>query len=78
MATRNNLYQQDKTKKLIQATQLINRLVAHAQGEIELSATQIQAAKIVIGKTIPDLKSVELTGAEGGPVEAVVRWAAEK
>lgn len=59
----------DKTKDRIRASQLLNRLNGHALGENEMSMSQIQAAKIVIGKVIPDLKAVELTGKEGGPVE---------
>ena len=58
----------EKTKRLIQASQLINRLNSHAIGEIEMSQSQINAAKIVIGKTIPDLKSIELTGDADKPV----------
>lgn len=52
----------DRTKELIRATQLLNVLSRHANNELELSATQIQAAKIVIGKIIPDLKAIEHSG----------------
>lgn len=64
----------DKTKRLIQASQLINRLISHANGEIEMTASQVNAAKIVIGKAIPDLKAIEVTGEEGGPIEHVFGW----
>jgi hypothetical protein len=64
----------DKTKRLIQASQLINRLISHANGEIEMTASQVNAAKIVIGKAIPDLKAVEVTGEDGGPIEHVFGW----
>ena len=52
----------EKTKALIRASQLLNRLTEHAKGEVEMTASQVQAAKIVIGKVIPDLKSIEHTG----------------
>lgn len=52
----------DKTKALIRASQLLNRLNSFAIGEIEMSAAQVNAAKIVIGKVIPDLKAVEHSG----------------
>ena len=69
MAARTNKPNHDeKTKKLIQASQLLNRLISHANGEIELSQSQINAAKIVIGKYIPDLKAIELSGNEEKPV----------
>lgn len=58
----------EKTKRLIQASQLINRLNSHALGKIEMTQSQINAAKIVIGKTIPDLKSIEVSGEGGGAV----------
>jgi hypothetical protein len=32
----------------------------------------VQAAKILIGKVVPDLKSVELTGAEDKPLLSAV------
>ena len=57
-----------KTKRLIAASQLINRLIQHANNEVEMTASQVNAAKIVIGKAIPDLKSIELTGSEGVPL----------
>ena len=69
MAARTNKPNHDeKTNKLIQASQLLNRLISHANGEIELSQSQINAAKIVIGKYIPDLKAIELSGSEDKPV----------
>jgi hypothetical protein len=66
----------DKTKKLIQASQLINRLILHANGKCDMSATQVNAAKIVIGKVIPDLKAIEVTGEGGGAVkfEVLAPW----
>lgn len=52
----------EKTKRLIQASQLLNRLISHANGECEMSQSQVNAAKIVIGKVIPDLKAIEHSG----------------
>jgi hypothetical protein len=54
------------TKERIRASQLLNRLTQFANGEIELSAAQVQAAKVVIGKVVPDMRAVELTGKDGG------------
>lgn len=61
----------DDWKARIQGSQIMNRLMGHVNGEIELTATQVNAAKILLGKVIPDLKSTEmsLTGKDGGPVE---------
>jgi len=40
----------------------LNRPDAFVNGKVKLSAAQVQAARVVIGKVIPDLKSVEVTG----------------
>lgn len=75
MAARTNkINHDDKTKRLIQASQLINRLISHANGEIEMTQSQVNAAKIVIGKAIPDLKAVEISGDENKPLRMVVEW----
>jgi len=69
MAARTNKpNHEEKTKKLIQASQLLNRLISHANGEADMTQSQINAAKIVIGKYIPDLKAIELSGSEENPV----------
>lgn len=61
MAARKQPKNRDSSNKLAGATQLLNRLIMHANGKCEMSATQVNAAKIVIGKYIPDLKAVELS-----------------
>lgn len=70
-ARKNKIYHDEKTKKLIQASQLVNRLISFANGECELSSAQVNAAKIVIGKYIPDLSSVQLSGDKANPVREV-------
>lgn len=42
------------------ATKLIERLYLHAMGRVEMTATQVNAARIVIGKFVPDLRAVEV------------------
>ena len=46
-----------------------NRLAKHILGEIELSTTQLQAAKILLDKTVPNVSAVEITGKDGAPIE---------
>lgn len=41
---------------------LINRLTDHILGKVELDATQVQSIKILLGKTLPDLKATEHSG----------------
>jgi len=72
-ARKNKPNHDDQTKRRIQASQLLNRLNLFANGKVEMSAAQVQAARVVIGKSIPDLKSIEHTGKDGGPIEHTVR-----
>ncbi len=72
MAARLNPRHQDMVRDKIQASQLINRLQNHVLGEIELSQTQIQAAKILLDKSVPNLQSIEHAGEDGGPLKLVV------
>ena len=68
MAARLRKTHQDDVRMKIQASQLVNRLTDHALGEVELSSTQVRAIEILLRKSIPDLTSVEMTGADGGPL----------
>jgi hypothetical protein len=58
----------DEIRAKIQASQLVNRLTKHAFGEVEMTPTQVNAAKILLSKSVPDLQSVELTGNADDPV----------
>ena len=50
-----------KTRDRIQASQLINRLENHVLNDVDMSASQVNAAKILLGKVIPDMKQIEAT-----------------
>lgn len=52
MAARLNRRYSDEIRAKIQTSQLINRLQKHIDGELELSSTQIDAAKFLINKTL--------------------------
>lgn len=41
---------------------LVDRLIKHALGEVEMSASQVNAARVLLNKTFPDLKAVEHSG----------------
>ncbi len=73
MAARKDPRNRDSSNKLIGATQLLNRLIKHANGELDMSATQINAAKIVIGKYIPDLKAIEISGDSENPLTVITK-----
>lgn len=64
MAARLRKTHQDDVRLKIQASQIINRLQAHLSGEVELSATQLRAAEILLKKSVPDLSAIELSNPE--------------
>jgi hypothetical protein len=75
MAARNKkINHDDKTKRLIRASQLLNRLNQFANGEIDMTQAQVNAARIVIGKEVPDLKAIEVRGNEEQPLVHVFTW----
>jgi hypothetical protein len=67
-ARKHKIKHDEQTKRRIQASQLLNRLESYAKGEIEMTQGQVMAAKVVIGKSIPDLKSIEHSASEEKPV----------
>lgn len=58
---------QDEIRTKIQASQLVNRLTNHALGKLDkpMDATQVQAARILLGKTLPDLSQIQGPGENG-------------
>ena len=48
---------------------LMSRVIGHANGDIEMTPSQIAAAKLFLSKTLPDLKSSELSGKDGGAIK---------
>lgn len=66
----------DKQKEAIRATQIMNRLTKFTLGKkgengetIDMSPAQVAAAKVVLAKLRPDLKSVENTGNPEKPMQ---------
>ena len=69
MAARKQLWHPDVVRQKIQTSQLINRLTQNAlsDGEV-MTASQVNSAKILLAKAIPDLASVQLSGDADNPV----------
>lgn len=67
MAARLRPHHQDDVRKKIQATQILNRLQAYFNGEVELSQGQIQTAKILLDKSVSNAPT-EVTGEGGGAI----------
>jgi hypothetical protein len=69
MAARLRARHQDEIKAKIQTSQLINRLQNHIDGQIEMSSTQVDAAKFLINKTLSNAPSLnEHSGTDGEPI----------
>lgn len=70
MAPRKQLWHPEEVKAKIQTSQLINRLTEHALSSMPImDASQVTAAVKLIGKVLPDVKAVEVTGKDGGAIE---------
>jgi hypothetical protein len=67
----------DDWKANIRAAQIMNRLHGHVMGEVELSQTQINAAKIILAKILPDLAQTTLASDSANPPKIVVEWKSE-
>jgi len=60
MPARLNPEHDTRTRSKIQTSQLVNRLMKHANGKCEMSQTQVRAAEILLRKTLPDLNATEM------------------
>jgi hypothetical protein len=76
MGARLKPHHQDDVRAKIKVGNIIDRLEKHINGDIELSATQVTSAKILLDKTVASLSSTELTGNSDKPLDmtATVRF----
>lgn len=66
MAARMRKTHQDDVRKKIQVSMLINQLTDCATGKKELTTQQIQAIKVLMDKSLPNLSDVKIeSGAQG-------------
>ena len=73
-ARKYKLHHKEKDKALIRASMLLNRLNDFVNGKCELSAAQVNAARVVINKAIPDLKAMTISGDSENPVRMQFEW----
>lgn len=66
---------QDMVRQKIRASMLINHLQRHATGKREMTQSQIQAAKILLDKAVPNLHSSEVKGDVGPVLSELMRRA---
>lgn len=65
MAARNRTWTPEIVRQKIRSSMLINRLQNHVLGRIEMSKTQLSAARILLSKTVPDLSAISISGGLG-------------
>lgn len=54
----------------IRKSNILSALIEHAEGNRDMSATQVTAALGLLKKALPDMSAVTLTGdEEGGPIK---------
>lgn len=68
----------ERTRAKIQTSQIINRLTSLVNGKIDMTAQQVSAAKILLGKTLPDLSSVQMDANVNGEVKMTFKTVYEK
>lgn len=71
MAARIRKRHQDEIRSKIQVSNLLTRVHKYALGELsdeDISPNRLNAIKLLLNKTLPDLSSVELTGDQDNPV----------
>ena len=71
MAARTNkIRHSQEVRDKIKAGVIISRLTKHIDSdEPIMDASQVSAAKALLNKVLPDLRAVELTGEDGGPLQ---------
>lgn len=52
----------ENTRSKIQAGRIIEELQKHVFGQREMTATQVNAARTLLAKTMPDMQAVEISG----------------
>ena len=68
---------QDDVRQKIQVSALITRVHKYAVGELsdeDISPNRLNAIKLLLGKALPDLSSVQLSGDSNNPVAMTITW----
>lgn len=63
----------ERIRERIKNSQIADRLIKHALGEIEMTPSQVTAAQVLLRKIMPDLAATELTDKREGWIDALKR-----
>jgi len=69
--TRTTSYPQ-KCRDRIHGSRVLERLISHAEGETEMTQSQVTAAIALLKKVLPDQKPADAEGGQDN--ELVIRW----
>lgn len=64
----------EATREKIQVTKLVQLLEADAFGDIVLTEGRRASIKILLGKCLPDLSNVQVSGDKDRPLALTVTW----
>lgn len=81
MAARLRKKHQDEVREKIQVSNLITRVTKYANGELsdeDISPNRLNAIKLLLSKSLPDLQSIQITGDPENPVELKVTHGMDK
>jgi hypothetical protein len=67
-ARKNKTTLSDTWRERIQAGVIMDRLLKHFNGEIELTPAQVASAKLVLAKIAPDLQSIQAQVEHSGSI----------
>lgn len=80
--------QSELVREKIKISQIVNRLQEHAEGNCEMSATQVKAAQVLLDRVLPTISVQDITTNQADPttyqdklnalVELVTRQAGDK
>jgi hypothetical protein len=68
MAARLNRMHSEQVRAKIQASVIIDRLQKHVAGDIEMTASQITAAQVLLDRSVPKLSQIQHVGDADNPV----------
>lgn len=73
MTRRAGFIHNEETRKKIKSGVIIARLEKHILAETPImDASQVNAARVLLNKVLPDLKALEHTGEDGGPIKVII------
>lgn len=78
MAERLRKTHQDDVRKKIQASQIINRLQNHIYGKVELTASQVAAARILLDKSVSNAPTDLNANVDGKLTVEIVRYGTDQ